>query len=212
MNNDRMFIIIAKILWSSLANLFKNQPDILNNTSQTNMTEWNFAHHLANEIAKYIFWLNHDLEVIKKDFNRERPDIIFHKRGTNDFNFLVVEIKFNRNRCEDIKKIKEHWMKPPLSYRFGVSFQIINGENWSFDIFSQNGEKQTITSYTFKTPLPHPVPEWHAYYKIQCLVDKIIGSNRLNKKADTTGWEQEMDMLVYELYGLTEEIKIIEGK
>lgn len=32
-------------------------------------------------------------------------------------------------------------------------------------------------------------------------------------EADTTAWEQEIDRLVYELYGLTEdEIAIVEGK
>ena len=42
-------------------------------------------------------------------------------------------------------------------------------------------------------------------------VDMVEG--RANPQADTSKWEQEIDTLVYQLYGLTEdEVKIVEGK
>ena len=45
------------------------------------------------------------------------------------------------------------------------------------------------------------------------LVDKILTAKRQNPKTETTFLEQEIDRLVYQLYGLTEEeIKIVEGK
>ena len=45
------------------------------------------------------------------------------------------------------------------------------------------------------------------------LVDRILAAKRANPHADTSKWEWEIDRLVYQLYGLTEEeIKIIEGK
>lgn len=45
------------------------------------------------------------------------------------------------------------------------------------------------------------------------LVDKILDAKKSDPEADTTVLEQEIDQLVYELYGLTEEeIAIIEGK
>jgi|SRR3990167_7992588 len=78
-----MINLIGTILCSSIKNLFDNQPDILTNTSMTGMTEWNLGHHLANEIHKYIFWLNHDVDVTKRNVENRRPDIIFHKRGIN---------------------------------------------------------------------------------------------------------------------------------
>ena len=44
-------------------------------------------------------------------------------------------------------------------------------------------------------------------------VDRILAAKERDPKADTTAWEQEIDRLVYELYGLTEdEIKLVEGK
>ena len=45
------------------------------------------------------------------------------------------------------------------------------------------------------------------------LVNRIMASKRANPQADTSALEQEIDRLVYELYGLTEEeIAVVEGK
>ena len=45
------------------------------------------------------------------------------------------------------------------------------------------------------------------------LVDKILAAKKDNPQADTGTWEREIDRLVYELYGLTEEEKaIVENK
>jgi|Deesub1362A_J573_1020465.scaffolds.fasta_scaffold00319_11 hypothetical protein len=66
-----MINLISKILCSAIKNLFENQPDIFDFTSQTGETEWNLCHHFANEIHKYIFC----------------------KRGINALNFLAIETK-----------------------------------------------------------------------------------------------------------------------
>ena len=45
------------------------------------------------------------------------------------------------------------------------------------------------------------------------LVDKILAAKKENPQADTSVWEEEIDRLVYKLYGLTkDEIKVVEGK
>lgn len=45
------------------------------------------------------------------------------------------------------------------------------------------------------------------------LVDQILAAKKRDPEADTNALEQEIDSLVYELYGLTEEeIRIVEGK
>ncbi|MGQ9844587.1 MAG: class I SAM-dependent DNA methyltransferase, partial [Spirochaetota bacterium] len=49
--------------------------------------------------------------------------------------------------------------------------------------------------------------------QIEALVDKILAAKKQNPQADTSHWEREIDRLVYELYGLTEEeIRIVEGE
>ena len=50
------------------------------------------------------------------------------------------------------------------------------------------------------------------YSEIVSLVDEISQKKQLNPQADTTAEEREIDRLVYDLYGLTEdEIAIVEG-
>ena len=45
------------------------------------------------------------------------------------------------------------------------------------------------------------------------LAERILAVKHANPQADTSKLEEEIDELVYELYGLTEdEIKIVEGK
>ncbi|MBC8147180.1 MAG: Eco57I restriction-modification methylase domain-containing protein, partial [Bacteroidetes bacterium] len=47
--------------------------------------------------------------------------------------------------------------------------------------------------------------------KLELIVDQIITAKKANPQADTTALEQEIDKMVYELYGLTkEEIQIVE--
>jgi hypothetical protein len=48
---------------------------------------------------------------------------------------------------------------------------------------------------------------------IEKLVERTLAAKRADPQADTSGLEKEIDQLVYQLYGLTEdEIKIVEGK
>jgi adenine-specific DNA-methyltransferase len=48
---------------------------------------------------------------------------------------------------------------------------------------------------------------------LSTLSNKIISAKRANSQADTSTWEGEIDQLVYQLYGLTEdEVEIVEGK
>lgn len=151
-----MIDIFGRILTSSIFNLFENQPDILDHTSLTRMTEWNFAHHFANEISKYIFWLNHDIDVTKRSYN-QRPDIIFHKRKSNYLNFLVVEIKINEidTICiqEDKRRIREDWMSGNLEYRYGGSVVVQSHGNYKIILFHNNGQTEFSKSSEY-IPLP----------------------------------------------------------
>ena len=60
---------------------------------------------------------------------------------------------------------------------------------------------------------PIPPANSNQRHSIIILVDKILTAKKSNPQADTSVWEAEIDKLVYELYGLTEEeIKVVEGK
>ncbi len=60
-------------------------------------------------------------------------------------------------------------------------------------------------------PLPKQINN-QTQEKIETLVNQILIKKSENSKADTTALEAQIDQMVYELYGLTEEeIEIIEN-
>ncbi|MDG1620882.1 hypothetical protein P7D06_16610, partial [Bacillus mobilis] len=180
---------------SSIINLFQNQPDIFENTYQTNFTEWNLNYHLSNEIAKYIFWLNVDLDVTKRNYQNRRPDIIFHKRKTNTLNFLVVELKKSRNDNQsDINKIIEEWMRKPLSYRYGVYINIWKGNKYQA-ILLKDGERFEINEFCNYISVPNINNQLLNEYKK--LTDEIISKNNEN---DSSKIIQLIDSMVLKTY------------
>jgi len=112
---------LKKALEKAAGNLLKKQPDFFTFTSETNQSEWNIAHHLANEVASLFPELSCDLDVIKPNYESRRPDIILHRRGSQKDNFLVIEVKRVRDDVEgDLARIKQYWFRGELHYRFGA--------------------------------------------------------------------------------------------
>jgi hypothetical protein len=98
----------------------------------------------------------------------------------------------------------------PLEYYLGLLnstlfmflYRIIAGDKQLF--------KRIILENIKKLPLPHTECN---VKEIKDLVSNILRSKRANSSADTSALEFEIDRLVYQLYGLTdEEIRIVEGK
>lgn len=68
-------------------------------------------------------------------------------------------------------------------------------------------------SYVYLKELPIVRADLSVTQQVESLVDQILALKRANHDADTSGLEAEIDRLVYELYGLTDdEIKIVEGE
>jgi hypothetical protein len=119
---------VEKLIRDAIANLFAHQPDFWDFTSATNQTEWNIAHHLANELHAMLRHYHCDIDVSKPNLDSRRPDIVIHRRGRHNQNFLVVEVKRNANNVEDdIDKIRHWWFAPPLRYHFGAVVAIPDG-------------------------------------------------------------------------------------
>jgi len=134
---------IREELERAIEALFNNQPNIFDFTSETNQTEWNLAHHLANEICRKNTFsrFDCDLEVTKPNLDRKRPDIIFHRRGNNDHNFLVVEMKRNGDLTEtadDEQKIKEYWFDERLRYKFGAVVNIHSDKTFEVKVLRRS--------------------------------------------------------------------------
>jgi len=85
-----------------------------------------------------------------------------------------------------------------------------------YDLAPKTGTGDVIVSVQALEPLliPPLIPEnSQSVSKIVILVDQILASKRTDPQTDTTALEREIDWLVYQLYGLTEEeIAVVEGK
>jgi hypothetical protein len=187
--------------------MFVNQPDLASFTSQTGHHEPNFSFHLANELWKYFTWLNCDFDVIKREYENKRPDVIFHRRGRNRFNLLVVEVKRKANFdvddwiCKkDEDKIKDVWFGGRLRYPFGVS--VVMDEETSEYAFAliQNHSQQTIrfSSLDFHNGYPEDS-------EISKICEEIIRAKNQDIYTDTNKLEEQINELVYQLYGFTVE-------
>ncbi len=66
---------------------------------------------------------------------------------------------------------------------------------------------------SFLENLPFPCLSTEQGQSITKLVTKILAAKRADPAADTSAWEGEIDRLVYQLYGLTEEeIAVVERR
>lgn len=129
---------IEALIKKAINRLLESQPDIFTFTSQTNQTEWNLAHHLANEIHKEFPDLSCDVDLIKPNLDRKRPDIVLHKRGSHGSNILVIEVKRDQADMDaDLKKIRQYWFGPDLKYQYGASV-VLNEKGWAINVI-RNG-------------------------------------------------------------------------
>lgn len=139
---------IRKILEDSVYDLFNEQPNIFEFASGTTQTEWNLGHHLAEYIHKYFPWYDYDLDLTKTNYSNKRPDIVFHKRGTHEHNFLVVELKKDGNNTfinNDLKKVRDEWMTGQLNYQFGAVINV-HSDGKCEVVVLENGQSKTVNS------------------------------------------------------------------
>jgi hypothetical protein len=129
-------ILIEIKLTRAAEALFINQPDIFDFTSETHQTEWNLAHHLANEIHKLFNEFDCDIDILKINLAKRRPDIVIHKRGSNAMNLLVVEVKRDNSYGleGDIRKIEEYWFNDWLNYKYGAVINITKQSKFEIKI------------------------------------------------------------------------------
>ncbi len=192
-----MFGYIYYSVARSVENMFTNEPDLGEFVEEsTSEHEPDLSHHLAIEIKKYLSWLNCNFDVIKPNQANQRPDIIFHKRNTHKYNFLVLEVKRGSKvkdwKClEDIVKIIKSWFGVELHYEFGISI-IINEKTkeFTFTLFQREPYK-TATFPLTKVTIQNKVDE------IERLIGEIKSRKEADIDADTSASENEIDRLVF---------------
>jgi hypothetical protein len=135
--------VIEQKLAQAARHLFESQPNLFPFTAATRQTEWNIAHHFANELKTLFAEYDCDTDIVKPTFGNTRPDIIIHRRGSHENNLLVIEIKRDRADVDgEIAKITTSWFRPPLFYQFGAVV-VISGSEEPYVVVLQNDRPAT---------------------------------------------------------------------
>jgi len=95
------------------------------NSAIWHTTEWNICHHLACKLAKEFNDFDVDVELEKIDLRR--PDIVIHKRGNNENNLVIFQVKKRPLLLgikTDIKKIEDTFFIKPYKYCYGIFISI----------------------------------------------------------------------------------------
>src|SRR5437588_10822057 len=189
--------LIARILCSAAQAMWRKEPTLGKYTIETAEHELNLAFHYAAELRNWFPFLDCDFDVTQPDFNRDRPDIILHRRGS-DLNFLVVEVKRERFReavLADLQQIRERWFRGNLRYRYGAA-AILDEDGCGFEAQVLSREQPEQESSTLS---------------LADMSSPLQVSTRVRRSVALSDLEREIENLLYTLYGLrAEEIQIFE--
>jgi len=102
------------------------------------------------------------------------------------------------------------FVKPESNLDLKYVLGILNSSLLNF-IHAKN-HNSTYISFPSIEAMPLAIADSNVQREIIKLVDRVLAAKRANPQADTSQMEEEIDELVYALYGLTEEeITIVEG-
>lgn len=131
-------------------NLFVQHEESLFIAYGNNLREEAISHQLACRMAYVFNEYDVDCEYSRQPDGRhkqndygedKRPDIIIHKRGTNENNLALIEVKWDRNREDDTEKVTQF---RNLQYAYGVVVR-----------FGGGGEALQLKIYDYHSN------EWH---------------------------------------------------
>ena len=116
--------------------LLAGQPDIFRLTPESAQTEWNLTHHLARELSALLPEFAYDIDIKKPEAEDRRPDIVFHRRGMHEDNFLVIEVKRDNPNAMagELEKIRRYWFAAPYLYRFGAALNLNSDFTYKVEI------------------------------------------------------------------------------
>lgn len=127
---------VKEAIEKAVNSLFANQPDIFRLTPASAQTEWNLTTHLARELSVLFPEFACDIDLQKPEAGDRRPDIVLHRRGTHEDNFLVIEVKRDNRRAipGELDKIERYWFAEPYLYRFGAAVNLNSDFTYQVEI------------------------------------------------------------------------------
>lgn len=111
----------------ALSNLYEKDKIFLENRVNERTVSAKLACYLEKEFPDYsvdVEYNRHGVEIKTiKGPKRILPDIVIHKRGSDDYNLLAIEIKIrNYNKERDEEKLK--YLTKHYKYKFGLFIKL----------------------------------------------------------------------------------------
>ena len=149
MNNTELF----KLVNNALKRVYKHHEYLIKNqVHERSIVFWfgvylyELLQHKEKEYAEF----NLDFEYNKNHSNPKKtenfpdgtyPDILLHKRGSNEHNLLIIEFKtwWSPDNSRDLMKLKD-FTRPDGKYKYKCGLSIIFGKDKATIIPLQKGE------------------------------------------------------------------------
>jgi len=149
MNNTELF----KLVNNALERVYKHHEYLIKNqVHERSIVFWFgvYFHELLQHKEKKYAEHNLDFEYNKNHSNPKRtenfpygtyPDILLHKRGSNEHNLLIVEFKtwWEPDNKKDLRKLRD-FTHPDGDYKYKYGLSIILGEDKPTITQLQKGE------------------------------------------------------------------------
>lgn len=167
-----------------------------------------------NKINKYISWRKDEIHRTRPDYLWESPKKIIIQRISGGSSPLTATL--DTHRYKTFASVNNLILKNNHSHLYEFILALLNSRvlNWFYaNNYSNNSELTVNISKTFLEQLPIELGNTDIQNTITRMVDRILAAKAKNPQADTSPLEKEIDELVYQLYGLTEEEKnIVKGQ
>ena len=161
---------IYKKVVKALQSFFIRDKDLL----ERGVNERSITHKMAEYLQYQFPDLNVDCEYnrrgdhgqVKKTFSSNRrvfPDIVIHKRGTNEENLVVIEAKKGKPSEKDSDKLADYTNPKSYGYKVGISLVFDIGEKRISEVLIYKGGNEENADKKWKS-LPDlvnsvPIPE-----------------------------------------------------
>jgi len=175
----------------------------------------------GKDVGRYrIEWRNKYIHFDRKILHRPRPDYVWESNEK----ILIRRIgggatalfaTLDSNQFYTFASINNLILKPQAAIEYRCLLALLNSRllNWFYvEQFTNRSELTVNISRTFLDQLPIKVPSSEQRDNLVSLVNRILKAKGRNAAADTSGLEQQIDSIVYEVYGLTStDVQVVEG-
>jgi len=196
--------LLMRILCSAARQTRQNNPDLGSFSSETFQHELNLQFHYANALRTWLPWLNCDFNLSKRHLNREMPDIVFHKRGINALNFLVLEVKRRRHENKvpaDLEQIRERWFGARLHYDFGAAV-ILDDDGAEFEVrLLERGVRGRVLTRTHANLDEVGLPNT-PFNELAAIVDQVFQAEKEGNEAVIQPLLLQLNALVLNRFGV----------